>query len=106
MYQQAMGEKKEMRDLRIYKSMEANQELERKRREDFEMRQQNEAIRDERLAQQRALQQEEAAKHSFQLMMKRKLIQDESARKAEEHRDCIVSEQEGKECRLLEHEMK
>mmetsp|Transcript_96652 Transcript_96652/g.152929 ORF Transcript_96652/g.152929 Transcript_96652/m.152929 type:complete len:532 (-) Transcript_96652:142-1737(-) len=102
----AMSEKKELRDLRIYKSMENNQDLERKRREDFENRMRHEQIRDERLAQQRAEDQEAAAKKSFQLMMRRKMIQDEAARKAEDHRNGILSEQEGKEARLLEHEQK
>jgi len=102
----AMGEKKELRDLRIYKSMENNQDIERKRRDDFEHRQRHEQSRDERLAQQRAEDQEAAAKRSFQLMMRRKMIQDQAAMKAEDHRNGILSEQEGKESRLLEHEQK
>jgi hypothetical protein len=102
----AMREKKDSRDLRIYQSMEANQEIERKRRSDFEDRQRNEQQRDERMAQQRALEQEEAAKKSFQTMMRRKVIQDEAARKAEERRDAIVEHQEETEGRLLDHEQK
>merc|ERR1719440_1831186 len=86
--------------------MENNQEIERKRRSDFEDRQKAEQIREERMAQARALEQEEAAKKSFQLMMRRKLIQDEAARKAEERRDTIVEQQEETETRLLEHEQK
>merc|ERR1719473_2594410 len=39
-------------------------------------------------------------------MMRRKLIQDEAARKAEERRDAIVEQQEDTENRLLEHEQK
>lgn len=102
----AMREKKDARDLRIYQSMEANQEIERKRRQDFEDRQKQEQIREERMAQARALEQEESAKKSFQLMMRRKVIQDEAARKAEERRDTIVEQQEDTEARLLEHEQK
>merc|ERR1719502_2034420 len=34
------------------------------------------------------------------------MIQDEAARKAEDHRNSILAEQEGKEARLLEHEQK
>lgn len=105
-FQVAMMQKKEARDLRIYTSMENNQEIERKRREDFEERQRQEQERTERMAHQRALEQEESAKKSFQLMMRRKVIQDEAARKAEERRDCIVEQQEEKECHLLEHEQK
>jgi hypothetical protein len=103
---QAMREKMDARDLRIYQSMENNQEIERKRRDDFEERQRFEQDREERMAQQRALSQEESAKKSFQLMMRRKLIQDEAARKAEERRDAIVEQQDDTEARLLEHDQK
>jgi len=103
---EAMREKKDARDLRIYQSMEANQANERKRRQEFEERQKNEQVREERMAQARALEQEEAAKKSFQLLMRRQLIQEEAARKAEERRDTIVEQQEDTECRLLEHEQK
>jgi len=106
MFQQAMRQKKDERDLRIWKSMENNQEIERKRREDFEERQRQEQAREERLAMQKALEQEESAKKSFQTMMRRKVIQDEAARKAEERRDAIVEQQEDTEARLLEHEQK
>merc|ERR1719183_1886606 len=105
-FQEAMREKKDARDLRIYQSMEANQEIEKKRRSDFEERQRQEQLREERMAQARALEQEEAAKKSFQLLMRRQLIQEEAARKAEERRDTIVEQQEDTECRLLEHEQK
>lgn len=102
----AMREKKDARDLRIYQSMENNQEIEKKRREDFEDRQRQEQVREERMSQMRAVEQEEAAKKSFQQMMRRKVIQDEAARKAEERRDSIVEQQEETEGRLLEHEQK
>lgn len=105
-WQEAMEQKKEQRDLRIIASVEANQELERQRRADFEERQRMESIREERLAQDRAVQQEESAKKSFQLMMKRKYIQDESNRKLEERRNAILEELEESEQRLLEHEQK
>jgi len=105
-FQCAMRDKKDSRDLRIYQSMEANQAIEQKRRDDFEERQRQEQIREERMAQAQALMQEESAKKSFQLMMRRKVIQDEAARKAEERRDTIVEQQEDTESRLLEHEQK
>merc|ERR1712151_1336671 len=80
--------------------------LENERREAFEKRQQDEAEREERLMQAKALQQEEGAKRSFQLMMRRKVIQEEAARRAEERRNDIVEHQESIEYRLLEHEQK
>merc|ERR1712187_990914 len=85
---------------------QANMELESKRREDFEFKQQVEAEREERLMQAKALQQEEGAKRSFQLMMRRKVIQEEATRRAEERRTEIVEHQEAIEYRLLEHEQK
>merc|ERR1712060_518109 len=87
-------------------SIQANMEIENKRREDFENRQQIEAEREERLMQARALQQEEGAKRSFQLMMRRKVIQEEAAQRAEDRRGAIIEHQEGIEYRLLEHEQK
>merc|ERR1712060_516665 len=77
-----------------------------KRREDFEEKQRLEQLREERLLQARALKQEESAKKSFQLMMRRKVIQDESIRKAEDRRSAILEQQEDTEMRLLEHEQK
>jgi len=105
-FQDAMSDKKATKDLKIYQSMEANQEVERKKREDFESRQRQGAEREERLAQNRALSQEESAKKSFQLMMKRRNIHEESDRKAEDRRNAILEQQEDTECRLLDHEQK
>merc|ERR1712137_804612 len=59
-----------------------------------------------RLMQARALEQEESAKKSFQTMMKRKVIAEEAARKAEDRRMAILESQEETEMRLLEHEQK
>merc|ERR1712151_596223 len=105
-YQEAMRQKQDARDLRIYKSIQANMEIEQKRREDFEEKCRLEGIRDERRAQQDALKQEEAAKKSFQVMMRRKVIHEEATRKAEERRQAILEQQEDTEMRLLEHEQK
>merc|ERR1711972_1134265 len=63
-------------------------------------------VREERLMQARALEQEESAKRSFQTMMKRKIIQEEAARKADDRRLAILESQEETELRLLEHEQK
>eukprot|EP00747_Dinoflagellata_sp_TGD_P188368 gnl/TRDRNA2_/TRDRNA2_47291_c0_seq1.p1 gnl/TRDRNA2_/TRDRNA2_47291_c0~~gnl/TRDRNA2_/TRDRNA2_47291_c0_seq1.p1 ORF type:complete len:537 (+),score=182.11 gnl/TRDRNA2_/TRDRNA2_47291_c0_seq1:134-1744(+) len=105
-YQEAMREKKEAKDLKIYQSMEANLELEAKKRRDFDDRCAQAAEREERLSQARALQQEESAKRSFQLLMKRKNIHADAMQKAEDRRNAILEQQEETECRLLEHEMK
>merc|ERR1712217_624198 len=43
---------------------------------------------------------------SFQLMMRRKVIQQEAAARAEDRRNEIIEHQEGIEYRLLEHEQK
>merc|ERR1711971_1161008 len=72
-YQEAMRQKQDARDLRIYKSIQSNMEIEQKRRDDFDEKMRLEAVRDERRAQQEALKQEESAKKSFQIMMRRKV---------------------------------
>jgi len=105
-FQQVMGEKKESRDIRIYQSIQANMELEARRRDEFEERQRKDQERDERLMQARALEQEESAKRSFQTMMRRKVIQEEAARRNEDRRLEILESQEETEMRLLEHEQK
>merc|ERR1712060_414952 len=52
------------------------------------------------------MQQEEGAKRSFQLMMRRKVIQEEANKGAEDRRGAIMDHQEEVEYRLLEHEQK
>mmetsp|Transcript_91820 Transcript_91820/g.163407 ORF Transcript_91820/g.163407 Transcript_91820/m.163407 type:complete len:522 (+) Transcript_91820:105-1670(+) len=105
-YDVVMAEKKEARDMRIYNSIQANMEIENKRREDFEKKQSEEQAREERLMQALAIKQEESAKRSFQTMMKRKVIQEQAQRKAEERRSAILDQQEETEYRLMEHEQK
>merc|ERR1711948_187397 len=46
------------------------------------------------------------AKRSFQLMMRRKVIQEEANKRAEDRRSAIMDHQEEVEYRLLEHEQK
>jgi len=104
--QETMAEAQARREDRIIASIQTNMEIESKRREEFEMKQQMEAVREERLMQAKALQQEEGAKRSFQLMMRRKVIQEEAAKKAEDRRNSILEQQEETEYRLLEHEQK
>merc|ERR1719189_2467327 len=105
-FEVAMSEKKEHRDMRIYQSIQANMEMEQRRREEFEDRQRKDDAREDRLMQARALEAEESAKKSFQSMMRRKVIQEEAARKEEERRFAILEQQEDTEMRLLEHEQK
>lgn len=104
--QEALEEKKDVRDMRIYQTIQANAEAERRRREEFEEKQRLEQEREERLMQQRALEQEENAKKAFQLMMRRKVIQEDAARKQEERRMAILETAEETEFRLLDHEQK
>merc|ERR1712050_192159 len=75
-FQQAMADKKEKRDIRIYQSIQSNMEIEQQRRDAFEAKQRADQDREERLMQAKALEQEESAKRSFQTMMKRKVIQE------------------------------
>jgi len=105
-FQEAMRDKKESRDMRIIQSVANNQEIERARRNAFEEKQRQDQIREEGLAQKRAILQEESAKKSFQMMMRRKCIADEATKKAEDRRNAILEQQEEKEQRLLEHEQK
>merc|ERR1719253_2087326 len=105
-WQKEMNKKLAHRDARIGGSIAANMEAEQKRRDDFEERCRQEDERQARLAQQRALDQEESAKKAFQTMMKRKVIAEEAARKAEDRRQAILDNQEETEYRLLEHEKK
>merc|ERR550514_163122 len=81
-------------------------ELERQKRQEYDDRLAREQIREEKMATQRALQQEESAKKAFQTMMRRKCIQDEATRKLEDRRMSIIESQEETERRLLEHEQK
>merc|ERR1712113_1152510 len=105
-FEVATAEKKEQRDMRIYQSIQANMEMEQKRREEFEEKQRQDHKREDRLMQARALEAEESAKKSFQSMMRRKVIQEEASRKEEERRFAILEQQEDTELRLLEHEQK
>jgi len=105
-FQEFLRERKNARDSKIYNSILANQDFERKRREDFEKKQQDEASREERLLQAMAEKQEENAKKSFQTLMRRKVIADEAAKRAEDRRNTILDQQEETEYRLMEHEAK
>lgn len=105
-FQIMMHEKKDAKESRIRQSIANNNAIEDQKRMEYEDRQEKEHARDERLAQARALQQEEGAKRSFQLMMKRRCIADEANRRNEDRRNAILEHQEEMEHRLMEHEQK
>lgn len=83
-----------------------HQELEQKRRDDFEKKQMDDLVREERLMQEAARRSEDTAKRQFQTLMKRQMIKEEANRKAEERRNAILDQQEETEYRLMEHEAK
>jgi len=105
-FQVMMHEKKDSKEQRIKQSIANNMALEDEKRREYEGRQEKEHARDNRLAQARALQQEEGAKRSFQLMMKRRCIADEANRRMEDRRNAILEHQQEMESRLLEHDNK
>lgn len=102
----ALEEQRDAREVRVYQSLEKNQAIERLRREDLEEKMLRERMREEQLAQRKAFQQEEGAKHSYQLMLKRKNIQEDAARKLENRKRGLLERQEDIEARLMEHELK
>lgn len=105
-FQRSMHAKREAKDRRVYEGIQRIMKVEEDRRSDFENSQVKEMQREERLMQMRAMDQEENAKKSFQALMRRQVIKDESARKADERRSTILEQQEETELRLLEHEQK
>merc|ERR1712112_464764 len=80
--------------------------VEEKKRMDFEERQLLEEERERRLAVNRAIAQEEGAKRSFQLMMKRKQISEDAQRRLEDRRHAITEQRSQIDLRLLQHEEK
>merc|ERR1719420_971924 len=83
-----------------------NMELEQKREQDFNDRMENDRIRNEKLALERRLFQEQAAKKSLQMLLKRRSIAEESNRQVEEKRQNLLGHMEEVENRMLDHEMK
>lgn len=80
--------------------------VEERKRMDFEERQLLEEEREKRLAVNRAIAQEEGAKRSFQLMMKRKQIVEDAQRRLEDRRLAITEQRSQIDLRLLQHEEK
>merc|ERR1719161_2958677 len=88
------------------KSMQNNLDLERQREQDFNDRLEHDRERNEKLALERRLFQEQAAKKSLQMLLKRRSIAEESNRQLEEKRQQTLEHMEEVENRMLEHEMK
>jgi hypothetical protein len=91
---------------RVLKSIARSRELERVRKDELVKKLVADHDRDERLAIFKQEQTEESAKKCLQLMLRRKIIQDESFKRAEEHREDMLRQHAELEKRLQEHENK
>jgi hypothetical protein len=91
---------------RVLKSITKNRELEKNRKEELVKKLVADQHRDERLSIVKQQHVEETAKKSLQLMLRRKIIQDESLRKTELRRGEILTHQADLDKRLQEHEEK
>ena len=91
---------------RVLKSIQKNRDLERLRKNDLVKKLVADQTRDERLAIVKQEHIEQAAKKSLQLMLRRKIIQDESQKRSEERRGEIIAQQADLDQRLREHELK
>lgn len=101
-----LHERRSVKELRVSKSIEKNSENDKKRKQALLNRLLADRDRDQRLAIKAQQQQEESAKRSLQLIIKRKIIQDESSRKQELRKQEILSHQAEIDKRLEEHEQK
>merc|ERR1719231_147607 len=88
------------------KSMQNNLDLEQKREDDFNFRLEQDRQRNEKLALERRLYQEQSAKKSLQMLLKRRAIAEESNRQLEENRQRTLEHMEEVDNRMMEHEMK
>jgi hypothetical protein len=91
---------------KMEKSMQNNLELERQREQDFNDKLEEDRMRNEKLALERRLFQEQAAKKSLQMLLKRRSIAEESNRQCEEKRQQTLEHMEDVDNRMLDHEMK
>jgi hypothetical protein len=88
------------------KSMANNMAIEQKREDDFSERMEMDRQRNEKLALERRLYQEQSAKKSLQMLLKRRAIAEESNRQLEENRQRTLEHMEEVDNRMMEHEMK
>merc|ERR1719506_2966772 len=86
--------------------MQNNFELERMREQEFNDKMEQDRSRNEKLALERRLFQEQAAKKSLQMLLKRRSIAEESNRQLEDKRQQTLEHKEEVDGRMLAHEMK
>merc|ERR1719310_581397 len=101
-----MEERAAAKNNRMEKSMANNMAIEQKREDDFNERMEMDRQRNEKLALERRLYQEQAAKKSLQMLLKRRAIAEESNRQLEENRQRTLEHMEEVDNRMMEHEMK
>ena len=99
-------QRRHMKQTRVSKSIEKNGELERRRKQELLGKLLADQDRDKRLARAKEEQMEESAKKSLQLMLKRRVIQDESHKKLELRKQDILAHQAEIDQRLAQHEAK
>merc|ERR1719359_887540 len=105
-YKRLMMEKAKAKNDRIQQSVENNLEIERRKEQDFQDRMAADKERNARLEEERRLFQEQSAKRSLQMLLKRRHIADESNRKLEKRRQELMDHAADVEDKLMEHEMK
>jgi len=101
-----LAAKSAAKDEKMYNSMMANLELERKRESDYEANLEEDRLRNLKLEEERRLFQEQAAKRSLQTVLKRRHIAEESNRQLEQKRQSVLQHMEEVDMRMMEHEMK
>mmetsp|Transcript_130042 Transcript_130042/g.352856 ORF Transcript_130042/g.352856 Transcript_130042/m.352856 type:complete len:539 (+) Transcript_130042:120-1736(+) len=105
-FQQQVEVKQVARAQRVEMAMKVSREVEERKRQELEAKMLLEQERTEHLQQVKAVEAETMARKGMQQMMRRRVIADEAARKAEDRRLAILELQEENEMRLLEHEQK
>lgn len=106
LFKEEMQTKQANRENRIAVSMRNLALVEAKKRDDFDEKMMRDEEREMKLAQEKALMQEEGAKKSFQLMMKRKQIAEDAQRIQEMKRKALTDSRMETEKRLMLHEHK
>merc|ERR1711990_1239852 len=104
--QRLMEERAAAKEARMQKSMQNNFEIEAQRELDFNDKLDQDRERNEKLALERRLFQEQAAKKSLQMLLKRRSIAEESNRQLEQKRQETLEHMEEVDGRMLAHEMK
>jgi myosin heavy subunit len=105
-FQEQVEVKQIARAQRVEMAVKINRGQEDKKRQELNEKMMLEQQRTEHLQQVKAVEAESMARKGMQQMMRRRVIADEAARKAEDRRLAILELQEENELRLLEHEQK